>query len=63
MVAGQTRSNKNNEVEIVDLNNPNPNYSSPPNFPFARFISSGGLGPDGNPLVCGGFGAAQYQQT
>jgi hypothetical protein len=61
VAVGQTWSNDNNEVEIIDLDNPNSTCSSPPKFPFARMIAFGGLGPDGNPMVCGGFGSAADQ--
>jgi hypothetical protein len=61
VAVGQTWSNANNEVEIVDLDNPNSKCSSPPTFPLARMIAFGGLGPNGNPMVCGGFGSAPDQ--
>jgi hypothetical protein len=53
---GQIASKKNDEMEIVDLENPNSKCLIPPKFPFKRMATIGGLGPDKNPIICGGFG-------
>jgi hypothetical protein len=49
--------------EILDLESPSTTCKVIPNLPVALYVAIGGLGFNGNPVICGGQQTSKYSGT